>query len=488
MANTQRFVPVEADDTTAPAPALNSTGGAGRFVPVGPDDSPAVQEDDEKPGYFQRLGEGLGLPTRREELEQAAPHIPHSWGEAASTAADLLAPGVSQAARMLYHEGKKDYEGIKDVAKESEEAGANIAEGGPVGANFGKIGSAVLKAGVRAVPIIGEPTETAGEDVHDKNYRGAAGDLTAAILPLVTDYIKDNPELITTPVRGAKAGIEKMKPYATPKNVGRAGGGFIGGKLGTIAVPGYGTVGGAMEGAALGGKAVESLIGKERANKPFFKPTAPPGLPKATVPSAEPLINEGESEPEGFDSQPIPERGPEAPAKRTEDRLPRVPTEIGSPGGPTSILEKVRAVKPVELSLRGEEALPIPQRIASEAPTLHPTRERALRHTLGDYSLDALGQTKEGISAAQQLSNGTYQNYADLANYEGVLKPKSLAEKTGKEWTTDDFKRSKAQHGKELNPNKELVLRHLVDNYDPADIARRTEGWGRSVVTSEARP
>jgi hypothetical protein len=74
----------------------------------------------------------------------------------------------------------------------------------------------------------------------------------------------------------------------------------------------------------------------------------------------------------------------------------------------------------------------------------------------------------EGLTVVQRL----YPGYAKGA-------------KTGPEWTADDFRRSVAQHGKELSPSKELVLRYLVDNYGPAEIPQRTEGWGRAPAPEE---
>lgn len=110
---------------------------------------------------------------------------------------------------------------------------------------------------------------------------------------------------------------------------------------------------------------------------------------------------------------------------------------------------------------------------------LREMKEETLRHALGDQVVDKLYSSEEGKAALKQLGNGTHQNWSDTANYEGVLKPKALADATGKEWTPNDFKRTVAEHGKNLNPTKELVARHLADNYEPADIMSRTEGWGK---------
>jgi hypothetical protein len=115
---------------------------------------------------------------------------------------------------------------------------------------------------------------------------------------------------------------------------------------------------------------------------------------------------------------------------------------------------------------------------------LRTMNQEALAHTLGDHVVNKLASAKEGPTVMKVLGNGTYKNYADLANYEGILKPKALAARTGPEWTEADFKRTVAEHGKELSPNKELVARYLVDTYSPKEITSRTEGWGK--VTKSA--
>jgi hypothetical protein len=106
-------------------------------------------------------------------------------------------------------------------------------------------------------------------------------------------------------------------------------------------------------------------------------------------------------------------------------------------------------------------------------PVLDQKVEGSLRHVIGDYATDNLIDSPEGAEAAQSLKKMSYKQLADTANYEGVLKPKSMVSKSGKEWTEADFKRSVAEHGKELNPNKEMVIRHLVDHYEPKDIMER---------------
>ena len=156
--------------------------------------------------------------------------------------------------------------------------------------------------------------------------------------------------------------------------------------------------------------------------------------------------------------------------------VPSTPTPTATVP-PTPTPAATEPLGPLGSKTNAPTTLPTPTDTAT-APVIDEVKERNLRHVLGDYAVDALVKTKEGVSAAQQLSNGTNAQYADLANYEGVVKPKAFAEKTGKEWTPDDFKRTTAVHGKELNPNKELVIRHLVDRQNSTELMQRTQGWG----------
>jgi hypothetical protein len=115
------------------------------------------------------------------------------------------------------------------------------------------------------------------------------------------------------------------------------------------------------------------------------------------------------------------------------------------------------------------------EKMSPTKPILDTKVEGSLRHIIGDYATDNLIDSPEGAEAAQALKKMSYKQLADTANYEGILKPKSMVSKTGKEWTETDFKRSVAEHGKELNPNKEMVYRHLVDHYGPQDIMDRIQ-------------
>lgn len=134
---------------------------------------------------------------------------------------------------------------------------------------------------------------------------------------------------------------------------------------------------------------------------------------------------------------------------------------------------------PTRAEVRNAAQETVNEMTSSTKPAIDSKVEGQLRHVIGDYATDNLIDTPEGAATAAKLKGMTYNNYADVANYEGILKPKSLVAKTGKEWSPADFGRSTAEHGKELNPYKEQVIRHLVDNYGPDEINERVDGMGR---------
>jgi hypothetical protein len=110
--------------------------------------------------------------------------------------------------------------------------------------------------------------------------------------------------------------------------------------------------------------------------------------------------------------------------------------------------------------------------------------EAQTRHVLGDVVTDKLKSAEGGGDALQRLSNGSHQQYADLANALDVKKPKALAAKNGPDWTATELRRSSLTHGKELNPLKEQIARHMVENHSPTEILQHTEHW----VNPDAQP
>lgn len=146
--------------------------------------SPAPQ-----PGFWERLRQHLGIPTSGAEV-----------GSALKTQGlNLLVPGMGTA----FETNKALVSNTADAAKEAYDAGKNVGEGQPVAPNAGKAAFAGTKAVLNSLPMVGPATQTAGEDIAAKNYKGAAGDLTAAIGQAVAPELA---ERAAGPIaRGAKA-------------------------------------------------------------------------------------------------------------------------------------------------------------------------------------------------------------------------------------------------------------------------------------------
>lgn len=136
------------------------------------------QQTPEQPGFFKRLGQSLGVPTSMDELQamglaEANKPLGQSFLEAI--------PG-GRAIPMVKNVAQTAYKGIKQGAQEAQEAGEQLGSGQITPGQFaGKLGYGTLHAGLQSTPIIGPSIETAGEDIANKNYSGAAGGLTGVI-------------------------------------------------------------------------------------------------------------------------------------------------------------------------------------------------------------------------------------------------------------------------------------------------------------------
>lgn len=137
----------------------------------------------ETPGFLTRTLQGLGLPSTMEEYsrmsEAARPKSIRDWVTGAIGAQPVVMFG-----KMLGAYGESLYQGARETGREAFEAGQNIGEGGPVGANIGKAGAAYTKFLLRDVagPVGGAPLWAWGEDVAGGNYSGATGDALAVLV------------------------------------------------------------------------------------------------------------------------------------------------------------------------------------------------------------------------------------------------------------------------------------------------------------------
>lgn len=148
-----------------------------------------------KAGFLQRFGEATGIPTSKPEWEQ--------FNQPPSAAETILGP-VVPAAKGIYEWAKRAVTNIGEGGKEEVDAARNISEGGPIGENVGKAVGGIVHGGVGSLPFIGQGIEQAGQDIVNKNYRGAAGGLTGVIGQVVAPEVAERG---TRAVRGAVSNI-----------------------------------------------------------------------------------------------------------------------------------------------------------------------------------------------------------------------------------------------------------------------------------------
>lgn len=190
----------------------------------------------EKPGFFKRLGQSLGVPTSMNEVnamqakEDALPWyqkiIPHAPGQTPTVASALLGPGASAAADMASNYGKTAYRGITQGGQQLAETSGQVGRGEiSMPQAFAKSADAGLHMALQATPIIGPAIDTAGQDIGpmpeghflynpEGNYKGAAGGLTGVVGQVAA------PELIKrapTAVRGITQSISEAAPNLSAK-------------------------------------------------------------------------------------------------------------------------------------------------------------------------------------------------------------------------------------------------------------------------------
>jgi hypothetical protein len=162
--------------------------------------SASAAQPPQKPGFLARAG----LPSTTAELPAFLMHIgfPMESGIVA----------LKDAPQDVKDYAVRTYEDLKDIYKEQNEALQNVSEGGPFWSNLGKGLAPVVKAGLRQIPFVGPQEYTAGEDVANKNYAGAAGGLTAVIAQVVL------PEILHGTSEGGRLS-SAIKEHANTKTV-----------------------------------------------------------------------------------------------------------------------------------------------------------------------------------------------------------------------------------------------------------------------------
>lgn len=269
------------------------------FIPL-PEAPPA-------PGFIDRVTQGL--PHSLHEAA-AMTGTPTSWHELA----DMLHQGqvpFDPASAMIHGYLNTAKKGIQEGAQEAKEAGENVAEGGPIGANIGKAIAGGAHAALQAIPGVGPVVETAGQDFHEGNYPGAAGGLTNAVAQIALMGKAGGPEaeaLVETP-KTPQPGILQRGAVAAVKGVGgivrKAAASPLGQELGNTAraigvaedpdIVGMASprLANAMRAAGKFGKIAEKAAPPEPAPPPAVQTPAgvapaPPQAPPAPSPAAPP--------------------------------------------------------------------------------------------------------------------------------------------------------------------------------------------------------
>lgn len=154
----------------------------------------------DKPGFFKRLGQSMGVPTSMDELKQMQANedalplwqkaLPHMPGSAPSKTDSIAQAVLGPVAPVAKNYAQTAYKGIKEGFQEAGEAGQMAGRGEiSIPQAAGKTGFAALKGGLSAVPLIGPTIQTAGEDIGTGNYAGGAGGLTGVIGQLAAPEI-----------------------------------------------------------------------------------------------------------------------------------------------------------------------------------------------------------------------------------------------------------------------------------------------------------
>ena len=250
---------------------------------------PASTSATKKPGYFKRLGQSIGAPTSAKELGEAVtptplkllrtPTNPEEAKEYMRNAASVATGGAYPLLEGAYNWGKKAIGNIGEGIGEEYQAAKNIAAGQPVLPNLGKAGYGIVHGGVGSIPFVGEPIETAGEDVLNKNYAGAAGGLTGVIGQVAAPELLDRTKPLATAVKESiptsKADLAmRLRDEATGKitpgveGLSRLLGASIGHLANYIGVPTVGELGG----YAVGPKLADMVIPKIPFDRPLKTP------------------------------------------------------------------------------------------------------------------------------------------------------------------------------------------------------------------------
>jgi hypothetical protein len=123
------------------------------------------------PGFVSRFGQGVGIPTSKEEAKGMLPQTTQDKALAIANPAAYLAKGYVE---NVGREGKKA----------AGEIGEAIEQTGDIGPRIGKAAAATTEFVLRGMlgPVGGGAIQAWGEDINSNNYTGAAGSALAVLV------------------------------------------------------------------------------------------------------------------------------------------------------------------------------------------------------------------------------------------------------------------------------------------------------------------
>lgn len=166
-------------------------------------------EQVERPGFFKRAAQVIGIPTTLEEGVETAKDV----------GLGLVTGGIYPLQKMGVDYVRGVGRGVKGVVTEGAEAGQNIAAGASIPSQAGKVGSAVVQGALSTIPMFGPGVQSMGEDFAKDNAPGAFGTLTG--LGAVAAGFKYGPKWLEK-TAGRKAAIAKIDPDVAYEHMGLA--------------------------------------------------------------------------------------------------------------------------------------------------------------------------------------------------------------------------------------------------------------------------
>lgn len=129
------------------------------------------QQPSEKPGFFKRLGQSLGIPTSQEEAaaftSDAVNHPEELLGPAGTV--QKLVRNYGNQVQGNFQDYKNDLQGLaSDV---------NAGRATPTDA-LKRMGMSATEQAIKDFPVVGQTVYNYGSDIQHKNYSGAAGGAT----------------------------------------------------------------------------------------------------------------------------------------------------------------------------------------------------------------------------------------------------------------------------------------------------------------------